>query len=264
MNTFFIRITGTMDSDKVDDDKHKDDLLDDPNQGYVMDEEGNAVPISDQGLAVAVAVQDDDFDFDDDDGPITFANEVDLDSKIPLHKRKIFWIISIFLIVAFAAIATGSTLAATKAVEENVRITSSPSVASSSAPSTARDGLGIWQRLNDNTFDVDLMMALQIDAGDEELETVMALRETPQFQAANWIVNEDARELQSDDTSLIQRYVLAILYFATQGHRWDCWLMPNGKEHFFMNRTFLDENDECEWLGVTCLDGNLYELYLGK
>ena len=218
------------DTNKIDE-KNLDVVLADLSQRRLIEEDGNTIQVSDQGLPIAGQIQD-------------CAFNPEEDGK---HKSNRFWVKPIFLIVTITVITIVSTLAVTKGVEENAQITRSLDVASSSDP--------IWQRLNNKTFDVDLMLTLQIDSNSEDLEKLSTLRQTPQFLAANWIVNEDARELQADDPSLIQRYILAILYFATNGSEWDC---------FFTNDTvaFLDENDECGWFGMTCLDGALDSLNL--
>jgi hypothetical protein len=46
---------------------------------------------------------------------------------------------------------------------------------------------------------------------------------SPQFQALRWLANEDTAVLDLDSTPtviLVQRYVLAVLYFATSGEAW--------------------------------------------
>jgi len=64
-------------------------------------------------------------------------------------------------------------------------------------------------------------------------------------------VNEDTRFVCPDDESLAQRYVLAMLYFATSGDAWT-------------EGSFLTGDSECEWKGVECLDdGWVSEIKLG-
>jgi len=111
-----------------------------------------------------------------------------------------------------------------------------PSAFPSSAPSTVRDGFGIWQFLDVFSFDVDLIEALKESNRNESTDE--GLSETPQFLAANWIINEDLLELEQNDPKLAQRFALAVLYFSTS------------------NSTFLNDGDECEWDGFTCDDVN--------
>jgi hypothetical protein len=74
---------------------------------------------------------------------------------------------------------------------------------------------------------------------------------SPQFRALRWLANEDTAVLDLDSTStvfLIQRYVLAVLYFATNGEGWE-------------QLKFLPASSVCEWKngerGVTCNDDDL-------
>ena len=82
---------------------------------------------------------------------------------------------------------------------------------------------------------------------------------SPQGKALDWLINKDAAFLCPDEPKLIQRYVLAVLYYSTNGENWfqcsassvigdDC-----GKEEPFVNKThFLDESNECLWAGIRC------------
>jgi hypothetical protein len=61
---------------------------------------------------------------------------------------------------------------------------------------------------------------------------------SPQFQALRWLATEDTAVLDLDSTPaviLVERYVLAMLYFATSGEGW------GGQ------RNFLSPTSVCEW-----------------
>lgn len=86
---------------------------------------------------------------------------------------------------------------------------------------------------------------------------------SPQYDAMDWLVNDDPAELDFDATStsiLIERYALAVLYFALDGDSWDS------------SYGFLSEDDVCDWngpgsdftQGVLCSGGSIYELTLGS
>lgn len=62
-------------------------------------------------------------------------------------------------------------------------------------------------------------------------------RSTPQYSAFSWLVDEDNRQLHVEDKSLVQRYVLALLWFATDG--------PNWKDSTSIG--WLTSNHECDW-----------------
>lgn len=236
-----LKSLGIVDASDVTDSKNE------PN-AYILGGDGSAIPSSNEGLAVAVAVDD---NKDHLDGPVTFAQEIDLDEKIPLHKTKKFWIFALIFLFLVAGVTVGATVGGVKEKIANERITNAPSFLSSSAPSTVRDGVGVWQELDLNT-DVDLQLALQIDTTDKDLlEEVHELRKTPQFLAADWIVNEDPLSLEKDDPNLVQRYILAIIYFATKGESW--WSTRHFRQNF-QNTTFLNEQHECDWFGIQCDD----------
>ena len=64
--------------------------------------------------------------------------------------------------------------------------------------------------------------------------------DSPQFKAFNWLVNWDPLRMTHQDPALVQRYALAVLYFATNGPRW------------FKKDGWLTKSDVCQWDHVTC------------
>lgn len=79
---------------------------------------------------------------------------------------------------------------------------------------------------------------------------------TPQGKAFDWLINEDGAFLCPDAPKLIQRYVLAVIYYSTGGDQWiqcskssvDC-----GNNAPFVNKTsFLSSENECTWAGISC------------
>mmetsp|Transcript_37352 Transcript_37352/g.90120 ORF Transcript_37352/g.90120 Transcript_37352/m.90120 type:complete len:460 (+) Transcript_37352:64-1443(+) len=103
---------------------------------------------------------------------------------------------------------------------------------------------------------------------------------TPQQQALDWIVDDDVSQLCPDDSSLIQRYTLALFYYSTNG---DDWKQCNAPEEFddasideanaactltTVNATTIFPNDqrgtnawltsgsECLWGGISCYAPN--------
>jgi len=99
-----------------------------------------------------------------------------------------------------------------------------------------------------------------------------ALRDhtSPQYAAANWLANMDATEIpqepgNGDGKLFLQRYALAVLYYALKG------------EHWVFDSRFLNKDPECAWvqqfttqdgkfdMGVKCNDVNhVKELRLRK
>ena len=70
---------------------------------------------------------------------------------------------------------------------------------------------------------------------------------TPQYLATDWIAHEDELRLEipeanSEADSFVQRYVLAVLYYALGGPNWK------------MTMDFLIEKSECSWFDFTGAD----------
>lgn len=73
-----------------------------------------------------------------------------------------------------------------------------------------------------------------------------------------WISGRDNDHLCPNDPKLIQRYVLAVLYFATSGEEWTVCSTSNGRCD-----DFLQSSDECLWNGIACNDeGYVTEIQL--
>jgi hypothetical protein len=90
---------------------------------------------------------------------------------------------------------------------------------------------------------------LQNEVSDAEALQVVS---SPQFRALRWLANEDTALLDLDSSPtviLVERYVLAMLYFATSGEGW------GGQ------RNFLSATSVCEWnmseIGVFCNEEDL-------
>ena len=66
------------------------------------------------------------------------------------------------------------------------------------------------------------------------------LSETVQRKTLDWIVQEDPRVVEFDDQTLIQRYILALLYFNNNGIKW------------ITKKNWMTSESECQWDGVQC------------
>ena len=78
---------------------------------------------------------------------------------------------------------------------------------------------------------------------------------TPQEKAINWLVNENNTSIQQcSHYNLIQRYIIAALYYSTNGKNWE------------EQGNFLSAKDVCTWKGVFCDEENGFvrRLILGK
>ena len=83
---------------------------------------------------------------------------------------------------------------------------------------------------------------------------------TPQGKAVDWLVYVDSMYLCPGDSYLIQRYVLAVLYYATNGHQ--DWLTCSRTGDVAANdcpwttQRFLSNYHECTWAGIGCNGSN--------
>ena len=84
---------------------------------------------------------------------------------------------------------------------------------------------------------------------------------TPQGRAFDWLVNKDEATLCPDAIKLIQRYVLAVIYYSTGGDAWfKCSASSNASDEcgneapFFNKSRFLSSENECSWAGIRCSD----------
>lgn len=111
-----------------------------------------------------------------------------------------------------------------------------PSVAPSSAPTTTR--LDAW------------LGALQQISSPEALTN----RTSPQYRAAVWVSDEDELQLDVGSARGIQRYALAVFYFALGGDDWiQCGRTDPLCGGDIDDRAWLlGTENECDWLGVDC------------
>ena len=82
---------------------------------------------------------------------------------------------------------------------------------------------------------------------------------TIQGQAADWLIEQDEYVVCPDDPKLVQRFALAVMYFATNGDDWlQCSANPMAldscgfEDPFVGDKRFLSAVNECEWAGITC------------
>lgn len=75
-------------------------------------------------------------------------------------------------------------------------------------------------------------------------------KNTPQGKGRDWMINSDAGINVDKEQRVQQRYILCVLYFATNGDFWK-------KKFNWLNA----ERSECEWYGVTCnTENNITEM----
>lgn len=125
---------------------------------------------------------------------------------------------------------------------------SAPSMAPSTAPTSGR---------------LDATVALFTPISGEE---AMQDTNSPQYQAARWVSDEDPLGLPLESPQYLQRYVLAVFYFSTNGDDWmHCGRLDPICGGDPDEDSWLSESSECIWLGNRCTDGvNVDRIFFGK
>jgi len=99
----------------------------------------------------------------------------------------------------------------------------------------------------------------EIEARLIPISGLLALEDesSPQYKAFNWLCKEDPLQLPASDKGIFQRYVLAILYFATDGENWSECASPKGDTPCSnVMKRYLSGAPACRWKGITC---DIYE-----
>uniref|UniRef100_A0A7S2N1H5 L domain-like protein n=2 Tax=Helicotheca tamesis TaxID=374047 RepID=A0A7S2N1H5_9STRA len=85
--------------------------------------------------------------------------------------------------------------------------------------------------IQDGRFDDILPMIAQLSGYD-----ILEDKESPQYKALDWIANKDRANITIwDKVRIVQRYVLAVIYYSTGGEEWTD------------KYSFLTDRHECEW-----------------
>lgn len=83
-----------------------------------------------------------------------------------------------------------------------------------------------------------------------EVSEEIYIPDTTRAEAMEWILKEDPMSLEHDDEGLVQRWVMALLYFQFGGANW-------------IYTNYLNSDNECDWDQVTCDDdGQVTEIAL--
>jgi hypothetical protein len=94
-------------------------------------------------------------------------------------------------------------------------------------------------------------------------EDVLMLPDSSQSQAFRWLADQDSFRACPDDTLFLQRYALAVLYFATLGDQWFTCDRYGNKT--CAKESFLSRVDVCLWGGLTCdKSQRLLNINIGK
>lgn len=151
----------------------------------------------------------------------------------------------VFLIVV---IGVPVTLKLTNVIGEVVTVTPSPTDVPSMMPSSTPSAMP------SSAAFTDVVEKLMPISGDKLLDVG-----SPQHKAARWVADEDPMQLDMDDPSFQQRYVMAVFYYSLDGDNW------NSKDGW------LSGQSECNWEYVTgpgcvdgCINGKVCAFKMGK
>jgi hypothetical protein len=73
-----------------------------------------------------------------------------------------------------------------------------------------------------------------------------------QRKALDWVVNDDGFRLCPGDPNVLQRYILALLYFQTSGDSWERCSANQTDDLACEGEPFLSTSHECFWGGIRC------------
>lgn len=206
---------------------------------------------SEDSLAVAVAVVG-----DEDDDVIPAALKYDPEAKAPARRSCRFHLYFILASVLTIAICASVTIGI---LQGNNSLTSTQPPAPTTAPTTDREGNGIFYQL------------IEIVG-----ETNLKNPNSSQGRAADWIIKKDPMVLSPGSDALTQRYLLALFYISTtEDKQWlscnpptdqegdDCTLgtsISAGEVGLPVTTAalgrWLSARHECEWAGIKCDEFN--------
>lgn len=147
---------------------------------------------------------------------------------------------------------TSPTLSTMPSTSPSAVPSSSPSITPSTTPSTSptlgKCGMTPEERSTRIMSVLDSVVANPIDLRTDG---------TMQQQATEWLIEEDEFLVCPQDPKLVQRWALAVIYFATNGNDWlqcsrDGLDLCGFEDPFVGDSRFLSADHECGWAGISC------------
>ena len=97
---------------------------------------------------------------------------------------------------------------------------------------------------------------------------------TPQNSAMEWLINLDPAYTCPHDPLLVQRYVMAVFYYSTEGADWARCSAPedfddpdsvaDANQNCGSGNAWLTPDDECAWGGLRCnVDSEMERMDIG-
>ena len=228
--------------------------------GYVLDAESKF-------LTVATKVVEND-QGDGIYGPYAYLYEGRDQNALALSNKRIHW----FIIAGCCIVMLGGVLAIVLALV----------IQSTKGPGSDAPQMDIAPSFSPSTSaEADFMKGMSAIVGDGVFKENSYLE-----RAANWMMNVDAMALGPFDPTFLQRFLLAVFYFSTtdsMSPSWQSCGAPAADEtsdclfgilvrreddsldyDYQQSVRWLSDESECVWAGVTCSEGRVNTITLGK
>ncbi len=213
--------------------------------------------VNDNDLVVAIAIDEE--EEEEDEKLYAYAVEYDPNSKPPLYQNRRCRLYGIIGAVGFLVLVI-VLIVSVVATKNNVVVsTFAPSVSPTLSPTSALESA---------------YRSVFAQAVSEKVYE----QGTPHYSAANWIIYDDPMKLEETHPNLLQRYMMAFLYFHTTENGTKEWRSCNppkdGEDDTceFMEFVRMQDDsiayvprsgltrwlsglDECSWVGVECAGG---------
>jgi hypothetical protein len=180
-------------------------LYDDPNNNTNAGEEPS---FTHDGLIVATAVET----LDNEDEYIYSAIEYDPNSKPPIHRNRRFRLYTCLSLLIVAVVVSITVVyvtrgAKTTIIETVILLEDMPTNTPTESPTSNREGSGIKEQIESG------ILLRNITFNDTTMDD-------PRYRALQWILHDDQLQLDSNDPTLYQRYVLALVAYSFDSLAW--------------------------------------------
>jgi hypothetical protein len=263
-------------------------LYDDPNNNN-NNNAGEEPSFTLDGLIVATAVET----LDNEDEYIYSAIEYDPDSKPPIHRNRRFRLYTCLSLLIVAVVVSITVVyvtrgAKTDIIETVIKLEDMPTNTPTESPTSNREASGIKEQIESG------ILLRNVTFDDTTIDD-------PKYRALQWILHDDQLQLDSNDPTLYQRYVLAVVVYSFDSLAWavcgnhrsameeddveggitnttnattpimvdyvieDCEITSQTTGLVETKKVWLSSTGECDWYGVICSeDGVVRGLELSK
>ena len=117
-----------------------------------------------------------------------------------------------------------------------------------------------YSKLLSNETAAPLVPLLSLSRSPQDNNESLLVASSPQYQALQWLSAEDSFVIRPSDANVIQRYALAVLYYATGGGGGGGTTINNDTDNglpvasWIESFEFLGDGHECSWSGALVCD----------